>query len=107
MNPKPEMTAYKHHVFVCAGQKCCANNAGEILFKQLKEKLKDLGLDQGETRIHRSGSGCLGTCQSGPLLCVYPEGLWYYAVTEEKLDIIIQQHLVEGKPVTEWLYHQH
>ena len=102
---KPTMKNYKRHVLVCVGSKCCEEGEGQILYDQLKIKLKQTGLDTGELRVIRSRVGCLGTCRSGPLLCVQPDGVWYYGIDAGKLDRIIEQHLIAGIPVEEWVYH--
>lgn len=103
---KPTMMNYKRHVLVCVGAKCAAEGAGMALYDELKDKLKKAGLHNGDNRVIRSRVGCLGTCMSGPLLCVQPDGIWYYDITSEKLDRIIEQHLIAGQPVMEWVYHQ-
>lgn len=103
---KPKMMNYKRHVIVCVGKKCTEHGEGQALYNELKEKLKATGLNRGELRVIRSGASCIGTCKSGPLLCVHPDGVWYYNVTSEKLDRIIEEHLKQGKPVTEYIYHQ-
>lgn len=102
---KPKMMEYHRHLLVCIGSKCTLNGEGEVLYQELKEKLKASGLDQGELRVHRSRVTCFGTCKSGPLLCVQPDGVWYYDISSEKLDRIIAEHLFKGKPVTEYIYH--
>ncbi|MCF6252639.1 MAG: (2Fe-2S) ferredoxin domain-containing protein [Methylococcaceae bacterium] len=103
---KPKMMDYHRHILVCVGSKCTQKGEGQALYDELKQKLKDAGLDKGELRVIRSRTSCLGTCKSGPLLCVYPEGTWYYAVNSETLDRIIAEHLIQNKPVTEYIYHQ-
>lgn len=103
---KPTMRHYNRQVLVCVGTQCCQNGEGEVLYEELKSKLKQTGLDSGKLRVIRSRVSCLGTCRSGPLLCVQPDGVWYYGIDSNKLDVIIQQHLIAGKPVSEWVYHQ-
>ncbi len=103
---KPGMMNYRRHVLVCVGSKCTENGAGLALYEELKSKLEAADLQRGELRVIRSKVYCLGTCMSGPLLCVQPEGVWYYAVDSEKLDKIIDQHLRGGVPVQEYIYHQ-
>ncbi len=106
-NPtKPDMQPYSRHILICTGAKCVANDEGQVLYEALKVKLKEAGLDNGESRVQRSSAKCLGTCMSGPLVCVQPDGSWYYDINSEKLDKIIEQHLIQGQPVTEYLYHQ-
>jgi (2Fe-2S) ferredoxin len=91
---------YRRHVFVCTGSRCAPDSSQDI-YQSLKRQLKEMKLDQ--VAIRRSQSQCFGICEGGPILLVYPEGTWYHHVTLEKLDVIIEQHLIAGKPVVEWL----
>lgn len=100
-NPPP-LAPYERHVFVCTGPRCAPETSPEI-YETLKAKLKELKIDQKSVR--RAQVQCFGICQGGPILLVYPEGTWYHHVTREKLDRIIAEHLVEGKPITEWLFY--
>jgi len=103
---KPTMINYRRHVLVCVGAKCTQHGEGQALYEMLKKKLLTAGLNGGELRVQCSRVNCLGTCKSGPLLCVQPDGVWYYAIDNAKLDRIIKEHFQEGKPVAEWIYHQ-
>ncbi len=102
---RPHMPDYKRHVLVCVGDKCTENGEGLALYNELKEKLRTLRLDKGESRIIRSKTTCLGICKSGPLVCVHPDGIWYYNINSDKLDRIIDDHLIAGRPVLEWACH--
>jgi (2Fe-2S) ferredoxin len=102
---KPKMMDYHRHIIICIGSRCTENGEGQALYDQLKEKFKAAGLDQGELRIKKSRATCFGSCRSGPLLCVQPDGIWYYGITSEKLDRIINEHFLQGNPVTEYIYH--
>lgn len=100
--PKPPLLkASKKQVFVCTGPRC-APEASPALYARLKERVKELGLSEGPERIHRSQCQCFGICQGGPLLVVYPEGIWYHHVTPEKLERIIAEHLRGNQPIEEW-----
>ena len=103
---KPTMMNYRRHLLVCVGERCTENGAGQALYDSLKDKFKNAGLNSGDLRVKRSRATCFGTCRSGPLLCVQPDGVWYYDIDDSKLDRIIQQHFIDGKPVEEWIYHQ-
>ena len=93
---------YERHIFVCTGPRC-APGESEELYNTLKAKLKELGVDQKSVR--RTQAHCFGICQGGPILLVYPEGVWYHEVTHEKLERIITEHLLGGKPIREWVFH--
>ena len=100
--PEPgtfKIKPYERHVFVCTGSKCAPDNSPAI-YQTLKARLKALDLDQ--TKVRRAQVQCLGICAEGPIVLVYPEGTWYLNVTPEKLDQIIEEHLVKGRPITEW-----
>lgn len=97
------MSYYRQHLFLCVNQKaagktCCANQGGELFFDYLKKKLLALNL-YGPGKIRISKSGCLGRCSEGPVLVIYPEGLWYRYESEADLDEIIEQQILLGKKV--------
>ena len=102
---KPKMMDYHRYLLVCFGPRCTTNGEGQALYDSLKDKFKAAGLNSGDLRVKRSRVTCFGTCKSGPLLSVQPDGVWYYDIDESKLDKIIEQHLIGGKPVNEWIYH--
>jgi (2Fe-2S) ferredoxin len=94
---------YAHHVFFClnhreSGRPCCASYGAESLQAYAKARIKELGLSgEGKVRINRAG--CLDRCEEGPVIVVYPEGVWYTYVDESDIDEIIESHLVRGEPV--------
>ncbi|SHE23037.1 (2Fe-2S) ferredoxin domain-containing protein [methanotrophic endosymbiont of Bathymodiolus puteoserpentis (Logatchev)] len=103
---KPKMMDYRRHLIVCIGERCSPNGEGQALYDQLSHKFKQAGLNAGDLRVKRSRATCFGTCKSGPLICVQPDGVWYYDVTSEKLDRIIAEHFLGGVPVADYIYHQ-
>ena len=98
----PPLASYERHVFVCTGPRCAPDTSKEI-YEALKSKLKELKLDQ--RTIRRAQVHCFGICQGGPILVVYPEGIWYHHVTHEKLARIIDEHLMAGRPIREWAFY--
>jgi (2Fe-2S) ferredoxin len=106
MPEKPKMGDYKRHLLVCTGPRCTENGEAQTLFESLGEKFKAAGIDKGELRVKRTRTHCFATCKSGPIVCVQPDGVWYYNVNETNLQRIIDEHLVGGHPVAELIYHQ-
>ncbi|MSR77575.1 MAG: (2Fe-2S) ferredoxin domain-containing protein [Candidatus Omnitrophica bacterium] len=97
---------YRKHVIMCVGESCSSPEVSGSLYEALKERLKALGLHQGPERIHRSKSSCLGVCQGGPVAVVYPEGVWYQGLDRDKIERVIQEHLIQNQPVAECVFHQ-
>lgn len=96
---------YHRHVFLCTGDKCCTTEVGQAAWEVLKQELKDrkLSLSTGPNACYRTKVGCLRVCQNGPIALVYPEGTWYSGMTAERIPLFVEQHLVEGVPVREWV----
>jgi (2Fe-2S) ferredoxin len=103
---KPKIGYYKRHLLVCTGPRCTQNGEAQMLFDSLGEKFKAAGLHEGDLRIKRSRVSCFAACKGGPVMCVQPDGTWYYNVTPENMDRIIAEHLVGEKPVQELVFHQ-
>lgn len=93
------MSFYRYHLFFCTnrreGAACCADHGAQSLRDYAKERVKALGLAD----IRVNSAGCLGRCEHGPVLVVYPETCWYSYVDREDIDEIIEQHLQLGQPV--------
>lgn len=96
---------YTRHLLVCTGPRC-APETSERLFESLGEKLKAHGLTSGTLRVKRTRCTCFAVCKEGPIVVVYPEGIWYCTVTPEVMDRIIIEHLKDGAPVQEYIFHR-
>ena len=103
---KPKIQDYRRHLLICVGLRCAEEGQSQQLFDSLGEKFKAAGLDQGSLRVKRTRVHCFAACRGGPVLCVQPDGVWYYNVTAENMDRIIEQHLVKGQPVEELIFHR-
>ncbi|MDY3560378.1 hypothetical protein R5W23_001612 [Gemmata sp. JC673] len=101
--------AFHRHVMLCVGDACCGavgKDGAQAAWDALKDELKtrNLSLATGPTACYRTKVSCLRVCAGGPLLVVYPEGTWYGNMTADRIPRFVQEHLIDGKPIEEWVF---
>lgn len=88
------MKEYRQHLIVCDDDDCRKNGGGSALLRAAR---KELGADARFTKC--SKVSCLGLCKNGPVLIIYPDGVWYRCESEKTLKNIVKKHLRGGKIV--------
>jgi (2Fe-2S) ferredoxin len=97
--------SHKYHVFVCGQSRppghprgcCTSRGGGQPLSERLMQKFQEGML--WEKGVSVSQASCLGFCGYGPLMVVYPEGVWYQPKEAADIDEIVASHFGEGKVV--------
>jgi NADP-reducing hydrogenase subunit HndC len=96
----------RHHVFVCAGKSCLANDSAAVK-AAFERELTERGLLVGKAAKGKNPLGSIvlsdcssvGFCAIGAAVLVYPDGVWYAKVRESDVREIIESHLVGGRVV--------
>ncbi len=100
------MEPYARHVLICTGGFCSQDRRGRSLYALLAKLLQREDLLFGPRRVKRSEAPCLGVCAGGPVMAVYPEGIWYGGVTPQLLERIVVEHLRDGHVLEEAVFHR-
>ena len=103
------MQRVSHHLLLCATAtkaKCCDSALGAQTWNELKSVVRELNLENTERPegiVLRSKADCLRVCERGPILLVWPDGIWYADVSPDRVKRIIEQHIISQQPVEEWI----
>lgn len=93
---------YEAHVFCCINQRAeehvrgsCQRKGAVTLRNYLKTRTREAGID----KVRINAAQCLDRCELGPVLVIYPEGVWYSYSSKEDVDEILERHLIGGEVV--------
>lgn len=106
MTDAPTMRPFTRHVVICTGSSCDPDARGQQLFTKMGDLLGDLRKLKNPCRVKRSTIPCLGICVGGPIIAVYPEGIWYHHVDDAILERIVEEHLKNDTPVEEAIFYR-
>lgn len=95
------MTVFKKHVFICVSGKTCPGQGAEDVLSEFRKEISERGLKK-EIRINKAG--CFDQCGNGPLVVVYPDTVWYAFVQPQDVKEIVEEHLLNERPVTRLIY---
>jgi (2Fe-2S) ferredoxin len=97
---RPQMAPYRRHILICYGSFCDPGGSGQRLYQRLAQELQDRELLFGPDRVKRGLTPCLGVCVGGPILVVYPDGIWYGGL-DEPLLLSILDAIEQDAPLPE------
>ncbi|MCA9735756.1 MAG: (2Fe-2S) ferredoxin domain-containing protein [Deferribacteres bacterium] len=97
------MELYEKHIFVCINERpadnpkgCCFAKDALSVFQKFRAEITARNL---KGKVQATKSGCLASCETGPNIVIYPEGVWYKEVTENDVEEIMDEHIIKGNIV--------
>ena len=94
----------RRHILLCPGPNCSESPRGEAAWTYLKKRIAELNLDRAPTHVFRTRCHCLRICTGGPIAVVQPDNTWYHSADPEVLERILQEHILAGTPVQDFLF---
>ena len=92
---------YKKHIFFCTNvredknKRSCGGHEVITWRNYMKERIKEIGI----RNVRVNTSGCLNRCKKGPLMVIYPEGVWMKVTTKKDIDLIIEKYIKDNRLV--------
>ncbi|WP_232696047.1 (2Fe-2S) ferredoxin domain-containing protein [Brevibacillus daliensis] len=98
-----DLSRTNHHILICNGGSCMRKSAEEVT-QAIRSEISRL---EAHDLIHTTRTRCNGRCEDACVVIVYPEGIWYKDIGPNEAPLIVQHHLLEGKPVREFVSHEY
>ncbi len=96
------MKTFRAHLLICGGTGCHSSGSQEVK-AALESEIADRGLAEEILVVE---TGCNGYCAAGPVMVVYPEGIFYQKLTVEDVPVLVEEHLLKGRPVERLFYRE-
>ncbi|MHB8353986.1 MAG: (2Fe-2S) ferredoxin domain-containing protein [Burkholderiales bacterium] len=97
------MRIHQKHVLMCTGPRCTEGGVqAETLFKRLGQLIDA----RDELQVKRTRTHCFTVCKNGPIMVVYPDGVWYHHLDETAIERIVSEHLEADQPVESHIFHR-
>ncbi len=96
------MEPFRYHIYVCTQNKpdgipCCRRDGAEAIVEELRKEIEANNLGN---KVQLTTCGCLGLCEKGPNMVIYPEGTWYTGLKVDSIPDIVKGHILEVQPLS-------
>ena len=102
----PKVKAHSRQILICMDGDCAGKSNAKAIKKAFKKQLRaaEKQVDIGHSLC--TGMACIGTCKRGPIVVVWPDGVWYHSVDEAAVERIVNEHIVCGYPVEDFIMYR-
>ena len=105
-NGNPDFKPFARQILICTDGDCVSKKDAKKLIKQFREEI-DVARQAGDLdRTLCTRMGCAGICENGPIVAVWPDGVWYQHVKKKVMKRIVREHLVGGEPVSKHVFYR-
>jgi (2Fe-2S) ferredoxin len=107
MGKGPKVKAHQRHILVCTDGDCTKKKKAKKTIKAFRRAASKARKGKnGIAPVLCGGMSCPGPCKKGPIVVVWPDGVWYYKVKKKTVEKIVERHLVEGKPYEKRVFYE-